>query len=192
MKTIIAIALFVASTTYTYAIETLKSQHTFKARVTNVRLNALLTSQGKKPTDEVLASLPATIFVQPLQIQDVRTVTTKNTIAEIDTLIRYTKANIEGSAQDILSFWAPEERAEKSKLLSRPEIFKANREYSAKNPNLIILGVVFQTDTSSILLQKQNGVIGISFLKKNNQIFLTDKPSNDLELAIVEASYGTK
>ena len=192
MKTIIAIALFVASTTYTYAIETLKSQHTFKARVTNVRLNALLTSQGKKPTDEVLASLPATIFVQPLQIQDVRTITTKNTIAEIDTLIRYTKANIEGSAQDILSFWAPEERAEKSKLLSRPEIFKANREYSAKNPNLIILGVVFQTDTSSILLQKQNGVIGISFLKKNNQIFLTDKPSNDLELAIVEASYGAK
>ena len=189
MKTIIAVVLFAAST-YTYANEPLKSQHTFKAKVANVRVSGHLIAQGKKPTDQVSVSFPAIIFAQPLKIQDVRTFTTKNSIAEIDTLIRYTKANIEGSAEDILSFWTPDERAEKAKILARPGMFNANREYSIKNPNLVILGVVFQSGTNSILLKKQNIVIGVSFHMKNNQIFLTDKPSNDLELAIVEASYS--
>lgn len=192
MKIIIAIIFFATSVTCAYASEMHKSQHTFRAKVANVRLNALLSKSEKKSTDEIAVSLPAIIFAQPLKIENVLAETSNNSIAEIDVLIRYTKANIEGGAQDILSFWTPEERAAKSKLLSRPEIFKANREYSIMNPSLSILGVVFQTDTSTILLQKQNGVVGISFRKKNNQIFLTDKPSNDLELAIVEASYGIK
>ena len=192
MKLIIAIMLLAASTINSYANELHKSQHTFNAKVANVRLNALLISQGKKPTDQVSTSLPADIFAQPMHIQDVRAFTTKNSIAEIDTLIRYSKANIEGSAQDIVSFWSPDERAKKTELLARPEILKANREYSLKNPNLVILGLVFQSGTSSILLKRHNRVVGVSFHMKNNQIFLTDKPSNDLELAIVEASYSTE
>jgi len=190
MKTLIAIALFVVSATLAYAGEAQKTQHTFKARVANVRLNALLVSQGKKPADEVSVSLPATIYAQPLQIPDVRAVTAKNPSAEIETLIRYTRVNIAGGVQDILSFWAPEERPGKSRLLSRPEIFKANREYSIRNPGLSIIGMVFQSDTTTILLKKPWGVAGISFLRKDNRIFLTDRPGNDLELAIVEASYG--
>jgi hypothetical protein len=192
MKIIITILLLSASTISSYANELHKSQHTFNAKVSNVRLNALLISQGKKPTDQVSTNLSAVIFEQPMNIQDVRSFTPKSTVAEIDTLIRYSKANIEGSVQDIVSFWSPEERAKKTELLARPDIFKANREYSQKNPNLVILGLVYQSGSSSILLKKHNRVIGVSFHMKNNQLFLTDKPSNDLELAIVEASYSNE
>ena len=162
--------------------------HVFTAKVANVRLSARLLSQGKKPEDMVSISVPAIIFAQPMEIGDVRSANT-HSMPEVDTVIRYMKANIDGNVQVILSFWLPEERAEKSKLLSQPSMFQANRDYFTKNPGLSVIGLVFQTRTTSVLIKRPAGALGVTLVKKDGRLYLTDHPSNDLELAIIEASF---
>jgi len=161
---------------------------TFTAKVSNVRLSGHLTAQGKKHTDIISVSTPAIMFAQPIEIVDVRTASASS-IPEVDVLVRYLKANIQGDAQEILSFWLPEERAAKSKQLSDPKLFQANREYLSRNPGLSIVGLVFQDQTVSVLIRRHKSVKGMIFAKKDGRIFLTDHASNDLELAIIEASF---
>lgn len=161
---------------------------TFTAKVSNVRLSGHLTAQGKMHADMVSVRTPAILFAQPIEIVDVRTASA-SAIPEVDALVRYLKTNIKGDAQDILSFWLPEERAEKSKQLSQPQLFQANRAYLTKNPGLSVVGLVFQDQTVSVLIRRHKSVIGMIFAKKDGQLFVTDHTSNDLELAIIEASF---
>jgi len=160
----------------------------FTAKVANVRLSARLATQGKKQDDTVAVTVPAIIFAKPIEIADARSVN-KHAIPEVDTLIQYTKANIHGSAEEILSFWLPEERAGKSALLSQPKIFQANRDYHMKSPGLSIIGLVFQSQTTSVLIKRSAGVVGVTLARKDSRFYLTDHPSNDLELAIIESSF---
>lgn len=163
----------------------------FTATVSNVRLNSRLIEQGKKGKDTVSIIVPAVIFAQPLEIKDVRKAD-KHSIQEVDTLIRYTKANIEGSAEEILSFWLPEERAEKSTIVNNLKMFQANRDYHMKKPGLSVIGLVFQEQTTSILLKRGPRVMGVTLAKKDGRFYLTDHPSNELDLAIIEASFVAK
>lgn len=160
----------------------------FTAKVANVRLNARLATPAKKLDDTVAVTVPAIIFAKPIEIADVSSVN-KHAIPEVDTLIQYTKANIHGSAEEILSFWLPEERTGKSALLSQAKIFQANRDYHMKNPGLAIIGIVFQSQTSSVLIKRAGGVVGVTLAKKDGRFYLTDHPSNDLELAVIESSF---
>lgn len=165
------------------------NEHEFSALVSSVRLNSQLISQGKKHSDEVSVSVPTILFKEPLFIADVRNAR-PHSLDEVNTLIAYTKANIEGSAKDILSFWTPEERNEKAKLLNDSDIFKANREYHNDNPSLTIVGLVFQNTTTSLLRRNFGGIMGVTVKKIDEEYFITDNPSNDLELAIIEASFS--
>jgi hypothetical protein len=122
--------------------------YTFTAMVSNVRLNSVLIAQGKKEAHKVSVTVPSTIFSQPLQIEDVCKAQV-NPIPEVNTLIQYSIANIGGSLQEILLFWSPKERPEKSKLMQQPEIFQANRDYIRKNPGLSVIGLVYQAGTTS-------------------------------------------
>ena len=162
-------------------------EHEFRALVSAVRLNTQLLGQGKKQSDQVSVSLPAILFKEPLRIADVRSAEV-HSLDEVNTIVAYTKANIEGSAEEILSFWTPEERREKAELLNDSDMLKANREYHRENPGLTIVGVVFQDATASLLLERSHGVVGITVRRIGEEYFLTDDPSDDLELAIVEAS----
>jgi len=163
----------------------------FRAVVSAVRLNSELIAQGKKLDDDVTVTLPAIFFEPSLVISDVRDFQS-HARDEVNLVVGYTRANLEGQASDILAFWAPDERADKSELLDDPEIFKNNRELHLRNPGLTILGLVFQDSTVTVLLKRSNMVLGINLVSAEDRFFLTDHPSDDLEIAIVEASLNKR
>lgn len=162
--------------------------HKYTAKVSTIRLNSLLLDKGKKQDDVVEVNVASIIFDPPLEIKDARKAP-RHSIHEINTLVDYTIANIEGSVKDLISFWVQEERAEKKKVMGNPKMFKANRNYHKKNPGLNIVGIIYQKETLSILLKRHRSVTGVTFRKSGKKYYLTDKPTDDLELAIIEASF---
>lgn len=190
--TVIALIFIIVFSSSLYANEILKPEpHEFTAKVSSVRLNTQLISQGKNQDDHVSVHVSSIILNKPLQITDVRNAK-PHSLSEINTIISYTKANTEGSAEDILSYWSPGERAEKSKLLSDPKIFNKNREYHQKHPGLVVIGLIFQADTTSVLVERHGSVLGVTLREGGGKYYLTDNPSNDLELAIIEASFANE
>lgn len=160
----------------------------FTAKAANVRLNARIAAPEKKPDGTVAVTVPAIIFPNPIEIADV-SIAKKQAIPEVDTLIQYTKANLHGGAEEIVNFWLPEERASKSALMSQAKIFQANRDFHLKYPGLAFIGLVFQSQTTSVLIRRAGRVFGVTLMKKDGRLYLTDHPSNDLELAVIEASF---
>ena len=58
----------------------------------------------------------------------------------------------------------------------------------ARNPGLVVHGLIQQKDTIS-LLQGRTAVLGITMKQENGKLYLVEKPMADLELAIIEASF---
>ncbi len=152
-----------------------------------VRLQSELIKQGKKNTDKVSVKVPAILFDQPIEIADVRSIN-KSFGPEIDFLAAYFKANIEGSKDEILSFWHAGEKERIQEMLRNDDLFKRNQTYMARNPGLVVHGLVKQVDSISVL-QGKTAVIGIPMRKEDGRFYIIRKPSNDLELAIIEASF---
>lgn len=154
----------------------------------NVDLDYEKLKKKKKITVEV----PAILFKKPLIISDVRKAT-KTHKDEINFLIDYWRVNIDGTPEDIVSFWLPEERAEKLALFKNPETFTKNREYARENPGLQVLGIIYQKTTISVLTPFTDAMaLGINMKKIGNKYFLTDNPTNPLELRIVEVALKDK
>lgn len=165
----------------------------FSSKVSAGRFSAILMEQGKKPDDIVSVKVPAIIFRNPIKIADVRK-TKSFHIPEIDTLISYTKANISGSAREMAAFWAPSERKEQLEDMTNPEMFNKNRAYHQEYPGLIILGIIFQNKTTSVLIRAPYAdslfpITAFTFINVDGKVYLTNYPSNDSELAIIEASF---
>ncbi len=165
------------------------TEHEFSAQVSNVRLQSRLIESGKSNDDVVTVTLPAILYPEPIVIEDVRTAGTLNLPEEGKFLVEYTKVNLEGSPEEIAAYWAPGIREEKMKMIRK--YFKKNREIMAKYPGLKILAIVRHGDDSiSVLQQRSNKIVlGVTIIEKDGRLFLLDKPRNDLELAIIEASF---
>lgn len=161
--------------------------HTFQAEVKKVRLQSQLLKQGKKNTDKVSVQVPAILFDQPIRIADVRNVD-ESFSPEIDFFAAYIKANIEGSKSDILSYWHASAKGHIQEMLNNDELFRRNQAYTARNPGLVAYGLIRQKDTIA-LLQGRTAVFGITMKEENGKLFLVEKPKDDLELAIIEASF---
>jgi len=162
-------------------------EHTFSALVKDVRLQSLLLQAGKKNSDYATVTVPAVLFDPPIRIEDVRT-EKENYGKEIDFLIEYGKANIEGTREEIISFWCPEERGDLEKRLGDSELFNKNRAYMVKMPGFSVIGLVKHEDTISILNGMNSMLIGITLKQSGDQLCLVRGPVNDMELAIIEAS----
>jgi len=163
----------------------------FTAKVSTVRLNSQLLSQGKSFDDNVSVKVPAILFKPPIRILDVRNAA-RHKIPEINTLISYHKTLIEGSGDEILAFWKFDERKEKGKLMNDPKTLERVKKYYSENPSLTIHGIIYQKNTVSVLTELVSGsILGQTVTKEGNKIFLTDKPTNDLEIAIIESSIGS-
>lgn len=163
------------------------TEHMFTTKVAAVRLSGHLLAQGKSMEESVSVKVPAIIFKNPLYIKDVRQAG-KHPHPEVDKIIQYYKTNIEGDAASILSFWLPGERQEKGELVNDPEILAQTKKHFAQRPYLTIIGIIFQKETSSVLIKRHTNVRGISLRKAGTDYYLTDIPTDDLELAIIEAS----
>ncbi len=174
--------------TFANAGENTYSEEPFTAKVQNIRLQSLLIAQGKKNEDLVTTQARVKLFKPSVNIDDVRQASISD-IEEVNFLIEYTKANINGEVEKILSFWAPEERTIIKERLSNAEMLGRSKAYFENNPGLSVLGVVDQGETQAILQRRGAMVLGVNIIKSDNKIHLTNKPADDLELAIIEASF---
>jgi len=175
-----------ASNTYSDGLS--YQDKTFTALVSNIRLQAELTAQGKKYSDKVSVTVPSVIFDKPIIINDVRTVN-KSYGPEIDILIKFLKANMEGTKEEVISFWHPSDKQEITQMVSDPQMFEENRVYFKQNPGVTIIGLIKQKSTRSILVNKNFMIFGINLKQSEGKLYFTNTPDNDLELAIVEASF---
>ena len=165
------------------------TQHEFTAKVSNVRLQSQLIEAGKSNDDSVTVKVSSILYTEPIIIEDVRKATTLELPEEIRFLVGYTKANLEGSAEEIAAHWAPSIREEKLKMIKK--YYEKNREMMAKHPGVTILAVVRHGDDSVSVIKQlsENVAIGVTMSEMDGRLFLVDEPKNDLELAIVEASF---
>ncbi len=165
------------------------TEHEFSAKVSNVRLQSRLIESGKSDDDIVTVKLPAILYPEPIVIEDVRKAGTLNLPEEVKFLVDFTKVNLEGSPEEIAVYWAPDIREEKMKMITK--YFEKNREIMAKHPGLTILAIVRHGDDSISVLQQlsETIVIGVPITEKDGRLYLRDIPKNDLELAIIEASF---
>ena len=169
--------------------EDVPTEHKFSAKVSAVRLATKLVDQGMKLNETVTARVPAIVFDKVLVIDDVRDAE-ETRFPEINRLIDYQKALICGSPDDILSFWHPGERRNKAKTIKDDNRLKAVRNHYTAHPGLEILGIVYQEATASVLVYMGRYVVGHTFRKEGGEFYLSDAPSDDLQLAIVEASFS--
>ena len=95
----------------------------FQALVKNVRLQSELIKQGKSNTDNVSVEVPAILFDQPIEIADVRNIN-ESFGPEIDFLVAYTKANIDGSKSDVLSYGHASAEGGVRQMLENDKLFK--------------------------------------------------------------------
>jgi hypothetical protein len=163
--------------------------HRFTAKVSAVRLNSQLLDRGEDPNGSVSVEVPTIFFDPPINIKDARN-KFHHKIPQINALVHYTAVNIDGSLEDVAPLLDPKERTEKVKFMSDPEIFKANQNYFKKYSGLNIIGIIYQKETASVLVNMRGSVMGVNIRKTDGEYFITDKPDDDLELAIIEASYN--
>lgn len=189
LLSVIAAMIFV-TLDQSFAQPNQKTEIKFVAKVSDVRLSSTLLSQGKTNDDIIIATVPSIMFNPILEFKDVRD-GSSHTIPEISILLHYHKKLIEGSVNEILGFWLKKERNPKKELLSNPERMNQARDYYLNNPGLKVIGIVYQKKTSSVLIDIGELILGYSFKVKNGKYYLTDNPTNDLELAIIEASFAT-
>ncbi|MCF6313480.1 MAG: hypothetical protein L3J39_13630 [Verrucomicrobiales bacterium] len=165
------------------------TEHEFTAKVGNVRLRSQLIKSGKSNDDFVTVKVLAKVYLELIVIEDVRKAVTNNLPEEVKFLVDYTKANLEGDADEIAAYWAPSIREGKIEMIRR--YYKKNRELMVKSPGLTILAIIRNDDESVSVIKQlsEEIVIAITIIVKSERLFLVDKPKNDLELAIIEASF---
>jgi hypothetical protein len=185
MKTIVPITVLVLLLSTVQAMPATVVR--FSANVDQIRLPPGIDYETLKIKKRITVETPAILFKPPLVIPDVRKAD-KTQNEEINLLIDYVKINISGTAEQIASFWLPEERSEKLALFKDAAVFAKNREYSKENPGLCVLGIIYQKRTMSVLVSFTDVMaLGITMKKIGNRFFLTDHSTNDLDLAVVEA-----
>lgn len=186
MKIIVpALLIFVLQASF--AIDSFES-HDFTATVSKVRLSSQLVADGKDREALVTVSTQAVIFESPLIITDFR-LAPKHTDPFVNRVLQYHQAIVSQTSTELAQFWHPDERATKLKMMSDPATFNSIKEYYSTNPRLIILGVIDQGTTASILIDMGGFVIGLNIIESDGDLLLTDFPADDLELAIIEASF---
>ncbi len=162
----------------------------FEAQVGHVRLNSKLIKQGRTKTETVSVEVPALIFPEPLDFPDVRQV--KGTHRpEVAFVLDYRRANLEGTAEQLLAYWAPAEQSRVRALVDDEELFRKNRERLQKNPGVTLVGLVQIGETTVVLVKHSPlAVWGMSLRPIQGKWYLVNKPKDDLTLAIVEASFS--
>lgn len=161
-------------------------EHTFNAPVSSVRLSSELIENGISRDGTASAQVEAVIFEEPLIIPDFRKAG-EHKNPEVNSIINYHKAMLSETAQEVLNLWHPDSRKEKEKQISDATL-EQMKDYLREDPQIYILGVIYQKHTSSVLIKMGSSVVGFNLREKEGNLLLTDHPSDDLELAIIEAS----
>ncbi len=186
----LVLSVLIASILYSCGNAKLK-EHSFTAKVSSVRLSSILINQGNSRDSNVAVQVPARMFKEVLEIENFNNAENQG-IPEIDRLIEYHKTMSNGTPEQVLDFWLPNEREQKAKTIHNPEMFTQVQAYFSENPRITIHGIIYQNESSSVLLDLGGYVTGHTFRNLNDHYYLSDNPTDDLELAIIEASFVKK
>jgi len=181
---IVVLMAFFASHCFAFDMPKVEKR-TFTAKVADISLSAF--SEKGVTDEEVSVTAPSIIFSNPLRIDDVRKVSLFGS-PEIDTFVRFRKTLCEGSPDEIVSFWAPKERKGNLEIIYKSNNLDKVHNLCNANPQLTIIGLIFQKDTTAILLKcntKADFVCNMNLVKENERFFLTRFPSNKQDLAII-------
>lgn len=160
----------------------------FEARVGDVRLQARLVEQGKADDERVRVTVPAAMFEPPVRIDDVRDYGGGDGRL-IGFLADYWRANLRGDARAVVEAWCPGARERIRRFVANESLFERNRRALEKRPGLDVLGLVRHRETISILQDRGHTVTGVTVRTADGGPCLVDAPADDLELAIIEASF---
>lgn len=160
---------------------------TFRAPMENVREARQLMEQGFESGDTVEVSERAVVFEPPLVIADARNPGNLPS-EEVRFLVNYLQANFNGTPEALAEFWDPSARTDRLKQMRSPERLRASREYFAKMPGVTVLAVIYQQGTASVITSRGMGTQTVHLRRTADRLYLTDRPANDLSIAIVEAS----
>ncbi len=73
--------------------------------------------------------------------------------------------------------------------MRQPGAFRKNRELLEAHPDAVILGVVYQASTASVLLARGRGAVSAPMRRDGDRYFLVSKPDDGWQLAVVEAAF---
>jgi len=133
-------------------------------------------------------TVPALLFEPPIRIDDVREDTGGHGPL-VDFLVDYWRANIEADGTAIMAYWCEGERTAIRRLVSDEDMFERNRSILRERPGLTLAGLVRHEDTTSILQRRGRVVVGVTVRTGGAEPCLVQAPGDDLELAIIEASF---
>lgn len=166
------------------------TQQRFTALVEAVRLREQLFAEGFKITDQVSVSANAIVYDPPLKFRDVRVAEPAENPA-VQTVIDYLRANLMSPADQIAAYWWPSERPALLQRMRQPGAWLKNREQMRAHPGAVILGVIYQDSTVSVLLARGGGAISVTLRRDGGRYFLVSKPDDDWQLAVAEAAFWT-
>lgn len=161
---------------------------TFKSKVSDTRLSAKFVEKGKSLESTVSVTEKALIYNPPVVI-DFLEKSDSNLHPLVDKTVSYYNALVNEEASDILTYWHPDEREGKSELIGNPNTLERPKKYFRKNSKLKIIGIILHEQTPSVILDMGNRINSFSYKLMQDKFFVTDKPQNDLELSIIEASF---
>ena len=86
-------------------------------------------------------------------------------------------------------FWHPDERADIKKMLDDPDLKRRNREVVASIDKMEIKGFLDSPHHRVVFIRFGRSIVGVNTVEKDEKWYLTNKPSNDLVVAIAEAAF---
>jgi len=177
--------IFITSSAFAVASP---EENEFSAKVSDVRLSSHLVEKGKTHDSTVSVKAKSVIYEPFLIIPDVSQFHRSDN-KEVNIILEYFSSIIRMSPEEVLLKWHPAERDAKKSLIGTPEIFEQMKRYYTDNPKIEIAGVIYQAESASVLVTLRGFTAGHTLREHEGKLYLSDRPSNDLDLAIIEASY---
>lgn len=163
----------------------------FTTKVQNVRINSVLVEAGKALDEDISVEVRGYRPDSSLAIDDVRKAGPQQD-RHIAFVVEYLKTNMNGSVEDIVSFWVPEDRAAKRELLGDNVIFERNRKGMKAFPGLSVL-LVMQSGKETIVFRSFGEfVLGMTVVEQDGKLFLKNQATDDTTVAIVEAALTSR
>ena len=106
-------------------------------------------------------------------------------------LNRYYAANVQGKPADLLAFWEPGRRASLERTFAKPGLWERNRKAMQARRGYSVHGALLQGEVLSLLISRGSPwVLGVNLRAKGASFELVADAPDDLQLAIVEASFS--
>ena len=161
---------------------------TFVVDQSKVRLSGQLTPANLTPDGKATVTAKGALF-DPAKVFVVKSPWRPDQSEPLATVENYYKASVSGTDQQTLAFWHPDERVDIKKMLDNPDLKRRNREVVASIDKIEIKGFLDFPHYRVVFIAFGRSILGVNTVEKDGKWYLTNKPPNDLAVAIAEAAF---